>query len=93
MSPHLTTTWIRVFLVAIRIVAVGVAVASVFPALDELVFHGLSNACADGYAEANGEPPCRPDWEAATPALAALVVSVIVAAASTVLLRVERPGD
>lgn len=51
-------------------------------ALDPLLIHGFAPACSDGYAEANGTAPCKPQWGNATPYLVVLGIAVVGAAAS-----------
>lgn len=60
-------------------------------ALDPLFIHGFAPACSDGYAEANGTPPCMPQWSDAAPYLLALCIAlagVVLSAA-----KLARSGD
>jgi hypothetical protein len=51
-------------------------------ALNPLVLHGFAPACSDGYAEAHGIAPCKPDWDQGAPYLTALGLALAGAAAS-----------
>jgi len=69
---------------------IAAAVAGVL-ALDPLVVHGFAPACSDGYAEATGTPPCKPQWGDAAPYLVALCIALAGAAVSAAkLLRGRR---
>ncbi len=81
---------IRSVLVLTLVGGVVVAGGATLVALNELVFHGFAPSCADGYAEVSGEPPCRPDWAVATPALIMLGAAAMAAAASAATLMFGR---
>jgi len=77
--PHRTSK------IASLVICAAVAVAAVVLALDPLLFHGFAPACSDGYAEASGTAPCKPEWDSATPYLLTLglaIVGVILSARS-----------
>lgn len=57
-------------------------------AVDPLFVHGFAPACSDGYAEANGTAPCKPQWSEATPFLA--VFGTVIAGAFACAARLAR---
>lgn len=59
-------------------------------ALGPLLIHGFAPACSDGYAEANGTPPCRPHWGDAAPYLVVLGIAFAGALACGGVLRRKR---
>jgi len=63
------------------------AVAAGLLALNPLVLHGFAPACSDGYAEAHGIAPCKPDWDQGAPYLVVLGLALAGAAASAAVLR------
>lgn len=61
-------------------------------ALNPLVFHGFAVMCSDGYPEANGTAPCKPDWAEGAPYVTVLGLALAGAAASAaVLIRGQHP--
>lgn len=60
-------------------------------ALNPLVLHGFAVVCSDGYAEAHGIAPCKPDWDQGAPYLVAMGLALAGATASAaVLVRGKR---
>lgn len=79
--------------VASLVLCFAVAAVAGILTLDQLLFHGFAPACSDGYAEANGTSPCRPEWVAAAPYMIALglaLLGVILSARSLTRARDRR---
>lgn len=69
------------------------AIAAGLLSLNPLVLHGFAVVCSDGYAEAHGVAPCKPDWAEGAPYLMVLGLALAGAAASAaVLVRGTRMG-
>ena len=75
--------WALIFILCVSVIA---AIVAGIVALNPLLIHGFAPACSDGYAEANGTAPCKPQWGEATPSLVVLGIAVLGAAASAMRL-------
>jgi len=62
------------------------AIVAALLALNPLVLHGFAPACSDGYAEAYGIAPCKPDWDQGAPYVVALCLALAGAAVSAAAL-------
>lgn len=92
VTQALSTPGVRAALVTAMVLGLGVALVATVVALNFLTFHGFAPACATGYAEATGEPPCTPDWEGAATSLWVLAGSTAMALAAGVALLAGRSG-
>lgn len=81
----------RSALIGLASTSLLVAVMALLMALNPLFLHGFAVVCSDGYAEAFGTAPCRPDWPGATPYLVTAGLAIAVAATAAVTFRRLRP--